>query len=422
MFKHVRALGVLASAAAMVMAASPSFASADKCSKLINGEILKMQSTFAKGFGKCNDAYRKDAAKPPTPAFSKAAPACQKELDKAFAAMNKEIDKLASNVPKTCTDADLIALGHLPTAAFGRRWAETQGVGSLQSAYEQALLGTQDWVNMLITMGNTGSCASCTKLSVAPCSETACKLSAGSGASVDLKGSPTIPVPLAGSSVLKVCDVSTLLSSAGGVLYVIGGPGRILDPAPVSAIATACTATLRSEGVIQCGAGPQKTNYVACVDHIATSTNVSGSTTSGDCTGDACAASSTDVEDAAITNGGPCIDLTNVAGTAGDAFINLVSRIELHAAGSDCLDQATNFGTPQNTALTTGTSQAKVLDADGSAGETIESTAKTGTPFDCATLKRGDGGPVKLVGAFGALNTLTDALLDSVTGFTLECE
>jgi hypothetical protein len=225
--------------------------------------------------------------------------------------------------------------------------------------------------------------------------------------------------------VLKVCDVSTLISSATGVLFVVGGPARILDPAPVGAIATACTATIASEGLIQCGAGAQKINYTTCVDHNTDgATNAAGATTSGDCSGDACLASDTDVEDPNVTNGGTCLDLTAVGGAAGDAYINLVSRIALHAAGSDCLDAPNTPGTPQNTALTTGQAQATVKNADDSANE-ASSAANSGSPFDCSTIKRGDGGAVKLVGAFPAINTLEPApgvLLDSVTGFTLECE
>jgi hypothetical protein len=429
MFKHVRVTGIVAGATVVMLAASPSFAAIDKCSKLINGEVLKMQATFAKGFSKCNDAYQKDAKKPPTPAFSKAAPACQKELTKDFATLDKETAKLASKVDgKTCIDADLIALGHLPTSTFGTRWAQTQGVGALQSAYEQLLQGQKDWQNILITLGDTGSCATCAKLATPPCNETSCKLGVpASEADVNLNGSPTIVVPLAGKTVLKVCDVSTLISSASGVLYVVGGPAKILDPAPVGAIATACTTTTASEGLIQCGSGASKINYTTCIDHnTGGATNQAGATSSGACTGGACAASTTDIEDPTVTNGGVCLALTAAGGSAGDAYINLVSRIALWDPGTDCVTgNIQSAGTPATTALTTGTAQATVKNADDSSGATIASTPITGSVFNCATLARGDGGAVKLVGAFPAVNTLQAApgvLLDSTTGFQLQCE
>jgi hypothetical protein len=434
MFKHVRVTGFLAGTAAVMLTASSSFADIGKCSKLIDGEVLKMQSTFAKAFGKCNDFYRKDAAKPPSPAFSKAAPSCQKQLDKAFATLDKETAKLASKVDgKTCIDADLLALGHLPTKTFGTRWAQTQGVGALQSAYEQQVQGTKDWVNNLKDMAPAG-CTTCDKLRTPPCSDLTCALvtgtsaPSGSFASVDLQGAPTIVVPLAGFNNAKVCDVSSLISSAAGVLYVVSGPSKSLAPAPVGAIATSCTTVIGAEGLIQCGSSPQKISYQSCTDHDTGGvTNVAGATSSGACSGDACAASMADREDSGVTNGGNCITLTSGSGSAGDAFINLTSRISIHDPGSDCLDDpnATDSGLATTTPLTTGSAQATVKNADGSTNS-INSTQTTGSPYDCATLKRGDGGTVTLVGAFPALNGLQPApgspLIDDVVGFQLQCQ
>jgi hypothetical protein len=439
MFKHVRATGVLAGAAAVMLTASPSLATIDKCSKLIDGENLKIQSTFAKAFGKCNDFYRKEVAKGAkkgVPAdLAKAGASCQKQLDKAFVKFDKETSKLASKVDgKTCIDADLLALGHLPTKTFGTRWAQTQGVGALQSAYEQQVQGTKDWVNMLKDMADAGSCPTCDKLRTPPCSDLTCALvtgtsaPSGSFASVDLQGAPTIVVPLAGFNNAKVCDVSSLISSAAGVLYVVSGPSKSLAPAPVGAIATSCTTVIGAEGLIQCGSSPQKISYQSCTDHDTGGvTNVAGATSSGACSGDACAASMADREDSGVTNGGNCITLTSGSGSAGDAFINLTSRISIHDPGSDCLDDpnATDSGLATTTPLTTGSAQATVKNADGSTNS-INSTQTTGSPYDCATLKRGDGGTVTLVGAFPALNGLQPApgspLIDDVVGFQLQCQ
>jgi hypothetical protein len=435
MFKHIRVTGVVVSTAAVMLAASPSLAAIRDCSKLINAEVIRIQSTFAKAFASCNDLYRRDAAAkvPASPAFSQAASGCQNRLDKAFAKFTAETGKLGAQggAGKTCTDGHLIALGHLqPTGIFGARWAKTQGVGALQSAYEQALQGAKDWGNMLITMGGTGGCATCAKLATPPCSETACKLAAASQASVDLAGylnTPTIQVPLSGSTVLKVCDMSTLISSTAGVLYVIGGPGKILDPAPVGAISTFCMATIASEGLILCSGGPPKINYTACIDHDARVSNKAGEKTAGTCTGDGCTASTADVQDPRIINGGICRTLTSTAGSAGDAFINMVWRIEQHDGSSDCLDPSFP-GVLQNTPLTTGTAQATVMNADYGSRTAASSNPITGSVFDCTTLKRGASGPVKLVGAFPGVNTLEfnggfyPTLYDGVIGFTLQCE
>jgi len=434
MFKHVRVIGVVANTTAVMLAASPSLAVLGNCSKLINTKVISIQSTFAKAFARCSDLYREDAEATVSvvPPFSKAASGCQTQLDKAFKRFTTETGKLAAKggAGKTCTDADLMALGHLSTGTFGARWAEAQGVGALQSAYEQALQVEKDWVNMLTAMGGTGSCATCATLATAPCSETACKLAAASQMWIDFGGGAVAQWPLAGSTVLKVCDVSTLISSTAGVLYVIGGPGKVLDPVQ-SVLGNFCMATIASEGVIQCGGGPQKINYTACMDRDAGASNKAGDKTAGACTGDSCTASTADLNAPGVINGGTCRTLSPTAGAAGDAFINMVWRIALHQPGSDCLDDPGHTWVPQNVPLTTGTTQVTVEHAVyGSASSTLNSTPITGAVFDCATLQRGAGGPVKLVGAFPGVNTplpcvecpATPAPIDTVIGFTLQCE
>jgi len=429
MFSYKRALGVVAGAATLAVMAAPSFAAIDKCSKLIDSEALKMSSAASKGFAKCVAAYRKDILKPPTPALSKAAAACEKENVKIFATLDAEVGKMAAQVPKTCTDADLIALGHLSSSAFGTRWAQWQAVSALQSAYDQELAANRDWVKILIDTGDTGSCASCKKLSVSPCQASPCTL--GASASDVILATFSINVPLSGVNALNVCDVSAIIGSATGVLFVTGQPGKNLAPAPVGSIATACVKTLAAEGIIQCGAGAQKTNYTTCQDHNTGGvTNLSGVTTSGACTGDTCAASQAndDANEAAgIINGGACIDITNVGGVAGDAFINLTSQINLAPSGNNCQDPSVQtVQNPAVTALTTGTAQATVKNADdgGSASE-IVSTPATGSPFSCTSLAAGQSPGVTLVGAYPSINALQPApgtFVDSAIGFTLKCE
>jgi len=425
----VRAITVVA---VCVLASAPAFASLKDCSKLIDGESGKMQSAALKSFQKCNDAYRKDVAKPPTPPFSKAAVDCEKALAKVLAAgsgsLSKSVAKLAGKAPKTCKDGDLIALGHLPTNTFGTAWADFQGIAALQSAYEQQLLTTRDWGTILLALGGTGSCPTCVKLNRAPCLENACKLS-GASAHVTLSGLPQIDLPLSGFTVLKICDRSQLLGSATSGLFVIGTPARILAPAPLASFATACVKTIAAEGLIQCGVGAQAINYTACQDHdTGGQPNIVGATTSGACSGDACLASSTDVKDATITNGGVCTDLTAVPGVAGDAFVYLTSQIGLAPADNDCTNETTftSIGTPQVTALTTGTAVATVKNADalGPAVQ-ISSVPDSGAAFTCTKIPGGTSPGVRLVGAFPAVNTLQvtpGQLVDSVTGFTLQCE
>jgi hypothetical protein len=423
---------VITAVVACVLVSAPAFASLKDCSKLIDGESGKMQSGTLKAFQKCNDAYRKDVIKPPTPPLAVAAAACEKALAKVLAAgsgsLSKSIAKLAGKTPKTCNDGDLMALGHLPTITFGSAWADFQGIAALQSAYEQQLMTTRDWANILLDLGGTNLCPSCVKLNRAPCLENACKLS-GASANVDLNGLPQIDVTLSGFTVLKICDRSQLLGSATSGLFVMSTPARILAPVPLGSFATACVKTIAAEGLIQCGVGAQAINYTACQDHdTGGQPNAVGAQTSGACSGDACLASATDVKDATITNGGVCTDLTAVPGVAGDAFVYLTSQIGLAPPANDCTNETTftSAGTPQITPLTTGTAVAAVKNADalGPAVQ-ISSATGAGVAFNCTTIPAGASPGVRLVGAFPAINTLEVApgqVVDSVTGFTLQCE
>ena len=437
MFNVKRVRGVVAGAFVTGLVASPSFAALDKCSKLIDGENLKMQSGVLKSFQKCNDLYRKDALKPPSPPFSKAAAGCESELTKkvlgATGVLSKEITKLSAQVPKTCTDADLIALGHLPTSTFGNRWAQLQGVDALQTAYEQQLITTRDWVNIMATLGRGGTCPSCVKLNRAPCQESSCKLTASS-ATVNLNGTSISVDPLQGANVLKFCDVSQLISSSSGVYFVLGSPGKALKPAAVGNINTACVKTLGAEGLVQCGIGAQQVSYTQCQDHSPSAPNQAGVGSSGACSGAVCLQTQTNAQSDPVDpaeapdklHGGTCITLSATGGSAGDAFINLSSQVGLDLPGGDCTDESkfTTLGTPQISPLTTGSAASTILNADDVSGAEIASDPASGTLFLCSQLAAGQMPNVKLVGAFPALNTLLigNVLADSVTGFILVCE
>jgi hypothetical protein len=236
-------------------------------------------------------------------------------------------------------------------------------------------------------------------------------------------------VPLEGSSVLNICDVSNIIGSASGVYFVTGQPGKVLGPAPVGTISTACVKTIGAEGLIQCGAGAQKTNYTTCQDHNTGGvSNGSGATTSGLCTGvcQASAPNTDPAEDSSIINGGACITLSNTGGTAGDAFINLTSQINLAPPGDTCTNPSTqDVQNPALTALTSGTAQAFVKNADDQGPDSeIASTPATGTGFNCAALQAGQSPGTSLVGAYPSVNALEPApgvILDSAIGFTLKC-
>lgn len=442
-------VGVVASAAALVLLSAPSYADLTKCATLIDGQNAKIQQAMVKHFQKCIDAYHKDLAKPPTPPFSKAAAACEKEIGKGIASggdVDKNVAKLISGFGKTCIEADLLSLGHLSHTLYGDNWARIQGTAGFHSAYEQALAGSRDFIQSLYDMGGSGSCPSCVKLQLPLCNEGSGPLAAGSGFTVLVGGLP-LAGTLTGTSVLKFCDNTASGTVPGGILpgvpadvfYVLGGPSKTLDPAPVGAIATACTRTLSAEGIVQCGSA-QHIDYTTCQDHLPSAANADGATASGGCTGQtSCQRTKPNSqqtivdpnEPASQLIGGACIKLSSSGGSAGDGFVNLTSQIGIHAlvSNDNCQNPTTltDHGLPNTTALTTGSAQASVLnqdpDAPGGPTPELDSAQVSGSPFVCSTLKWGKTSGTSLVGAFPAINTLQLAPggleLDSVTTFVL---
>ncbi len=218
--------GIMAAAAvgAVLVAASPAAAAVDKCTTAINTESVKMRTAAFKAFTKCHDAYWKDVQKPPPLAYSRAAKACERELGKLIGtrgALATSISRLVTGVPTTCTDSDLFSLGHLPSHDFGNRWAQFQAVAALQLAYEQMLGAMRQWPAILTTVGDTGACPTCERLTQPPCHEMSCRLT---GSSLEVyAASFSSNVPLSGAMVLKVCDASPMLSGADDVWFVLAG-------------------------------------------------------------------------------------------------------------------------------------------------------------------------------------------------------
>ncbi|HVO22532.1 MAG TPA: hypothetical protein VMW56_02775 [Candidatus Margulisiibacteriota bacterium] len=456
--------GVVAGAVALLLLSAPSYADLTKCATLIDGENAKMQAAMIKHFQKCIDGYHKDLAKvPKTGPFTAAAKVCDKELGKGIGSggdIDKEVTtKLIAGFTKnTCTESDLLALGHLSHKLYTDNWARLQGVSAFHSAYEQALAGSRDFIQGLIDMGKSASpgCPNCVKINHPLCNEMSSVLASSSQAVV-LVSVLNLTVPLSGTTVLKICDntVSGLVS--GGILpnipastfYVLGGPGKLLDPAPVgnggTALATACTRTIAAEGIIQCGSA-QRISYVTCQDHTPSTTNADGASASGGCTGqDSCARTKKNSEQSVVDPkdgppiaasdtliGGACIKTVSTAGVAGDGFVNLTSQIGLHrlVTNDNCQNPATldDAGLPATTSLTTGTAAAKVLNQDSEGGtpstNELDSDVVTGSIFNCATLNAGQTKGTHLVGAFPAINTLQLSgggdFLDSVTTFELD--
>ena len=397
-------------------------------------------------FQKCNDAYRKDIIKKVT-TLAGASKTCEKELGTIFTA-TKDVDKLVNTLNgklgKDCDEASLLALGHLSTVAFpGGRWSQFQGIAALQKAYEQQLLNTRDFVNVLINVGNKGSCPSCVKLNRPPCDNVGCTLGSAdpNKAHAVVKVSVlNLDVPLIGTSSLQICNVGANFPSMAGIDFVMGGPGKLLAPTSVPGLAAVCTRQIAAEGIIGCDASAKKINYSVCVDHMPTASNLAGATASGACTGQSvCAETKPNAEQDIVDTaeplteliGGACLKQDIQPGSAGDAFVNLTTQIGLHALVSfdDCRDPSTltSQGTPQTTALTTGTASSMVLNWDSNgttpSGDELDSDVVSGSKYDCNALKAGGSSGVTLAGAFASVNTLEvlGNILDSTTTFNLAC-
>lgn len=440
-------ISVAAGTAVVLAIVVPSHAAT--CSNTITNESIKIQNSLIKSFLKCNDAYRKDQTNKKgtgTPPFGVAGTACEKELTKKVfgptGVLLKEIAKLQSKVgaSATCKDADLLALGQLDNTNFPNRMSEGVGMTAFNLAYQEQADSTQDWGKMLQDMIDSGKCPSCAKLRTPPCVATTCNfLAAGqSQASVGLlsagPSTSEIPVPLIGISTLAICDASQILTGLAGAdnaLFVVGAPGKQVQPSTVLA-QRACVTQVSANGIIACSGSNNALAYTTCQDHNTGGVkNAAGATTSGDCSGDACQQSSADKDDATITNGGACFKGTKSAASEGDAFIFVTNQIRLSdAPGTDglfCTPDDT-YSVPETgaeaTPFTTRTADATVKNADNTA-DSID-TSGFGSPGikfpSCAKIRQGDmTGGAKLVGAFTALNTLTSAKLDSVTYFFLTC-
>lgn len=429
-------IGLAVGASALYATASFAATSGATCSKAIDVEAAKVQTAALKAFQACNDAYWKDAlGKTQPPTFSKAAPACDKQLSKLIATAGTEEGKIAAFSGAKCSDADLALLGHLTHGTFGDKWAQYQVIVAVQEAYEQQIGNVRNFVEQQVSLAAAAGCPTCAKFQYAPCYNTSCNYLGGSaGATVNLNGLPPIPVTLIGTAPLKMCDGSTLLPSTAGTLFVTGGTGKNIEPAAVGAIAFSCPVSIGAEGFVTCSGSAQKVSYTTCQDHHVPGPCLSGATSCGGCTGqDVCQASAVDKDDPTILNGGACIKSSVAAGVSGDAYVNNTTQIRVtntsDGPGGDGLyctpDDPSVPGVPATTPLTTGTASSIVHNVDDQTGTDLVSDPDTGTPFTCGKIPQGILSGAKLVGAFPAMNSTTVAPgvnLDDAIAFSLVCE
>src|SRR5262249_27418286 len=135
---------------AALLVAQPAWAALDKCQAAIEKNAGKLQASILKGIVKCVDGYQKNVVKAAgvpaavTAAIQTSATSCQGGLAKvpdastpiaAVAKTRAALDALTRPAKLTCSDSDLLGLGHIPTVAGGNHWSGLAVLGAIKEAY-----------------------------------------------------------------------------------------------------------------------------------------------------------------------------------------------------------------------------------------------------------------------------------------------
>lgn len=400
----------------------------DKCQKGIEGEASKLDKKLFSVLKKCKDAYRKAILKS-EPLAIKAAPTCANALGKvmtfpdpegksALAKTKAKLDKLTFPSRTKCTDENLVALGHLPTAALGDTWARLLMVQRIKAAFENQAAAIADTANIFSELAAAG-CTGCSAFAAPPCDRRVC-----SGTfdfeveNLGLSDSVNTLIPM------DMCSNSGIL---GSDMAIVGGQDVHLAAIDFGGGTgqTACVYARRIHGMRHGAASIWAAQDVkTCQDHI----NDDGN----ECPG-ICSTPQPDSQHAAI-NGGVCIDFSS-AGSAneGDSVLMANAQLALVCDGVGCApdtrgpdgipctadDTATAINFP--VALTTSSSQAQIADADNTDGASILSTLDTGTELDFTSGPGLDG---TLVGSLPGLHVIENSPspdADDVVRIEVDC-
>jgi len=401
-----------------LLVATPASAALDKCQAAIEKNAQKLQSSILKAFTKCTDGYQKTLVKGDP--LSAAGAACQGQLPKvtdvanpssAIAKTKVALDALITKL--TCSDTELITLGHMPTGIFGDRWARLVLLGALKGAYATENGAVAAFPTAIGEMADNG-CGECAKLVTPPCQTHACVLGAGTGATTTVLGLP-LPVALSGVQLFDFCEFPGVLSNEIAVLGT--SPARNFKPAAL-ATNTICSSTLRTASVINCAGGTVPTVSVStCQDSDLSD-------------GNECPAASATTfcqPDADATTGGSCVTLTAAAPAAGQSFTIATTSLRISTAvGGDLVpctpDDTYVDAKPATVPVTTATAQAQVLDYGNANGNTQSAGPVTGVPApSCAQLRSSNISSGTLVTAFPNADIVGSPLGDTVTALSLVC-
>lgn len=422
----VGALGVVA-------LAGSAHANLGKCQAGIEKNSDKLRGSIWKALAKCKDGYQTAVAKGDA-LNVKAGPVCQTGLAKAIdaanplSAMAKTKVLLDALVPATCTDQDLLTLGHLPSGTFGDHWSRWLLLAALKAAYEEQVSFVGPTANIFQALGTNG-CALCALLGRPPCQRSSCALAPGDGAAPlanseaetkVLNGALTVQVGLSGELITEGCIWPGLTT---GEIATIGGPSVSINPGTVLGN-TACTLTIRSGGFTNCGAGGiQNVSVSTCQD---SRLNDAGG---NECPGFLGAGFLCQADPDANT-GGACAKFTVAAGTPGNSIALATSQIRVVAPGQEgpdgvacTVDDTAPPTAPNTIPITTGTARADTFDAGNTDGNQITEGPVAGAPGPgCAQLQAGTLTGLTLVGAFPGADTVGAVLQDTVTVTRLQCQ
>jgi hypothetical protein len=420
--------GTLVAAAliGVLLAGTPARADIVKCQAGIEKNGSKLAASIWKTLGKCKDGYQKAVAK--AEALNvKAGPGCNAGLGKvadmslatgALAKTKAALDTLVTI--GTCTNEDLLRLGHLPAGIFGDLWSKWVCLAAIKSAYEQqvSLVGLTPQIFIEL---NANGCPLCARFARPPCARASCELGGSTGAKTSivlLNEPPNAPqnVPISGELITDGCTFPGLTTNETAT---VGGPSIGLNPTSVLGT-NVCTNTIRSEGFTSCSGGSAMPNvsYVSCQD---------SDTTDGDECATFLGGSPLCLGSPGTNTGGVCTNFTTSAATTGSSFALATTQLLLPtAAGGDGVfctaDDTVVVTAPTTIPITTGSATTNLLDANDTNGNTKTIGPITGNPGpSCAQNQAGNLSGLKLVGAFPAADTVGTALEDTLSTTTLEC-
>lgn len=427
----IAAFGVTA-----VLVAQPAWAALDKCQAAIEKNAGKFQASVLKALVKCVDGYQKNVVKAGadptavTAAIQTSATGCQGGLAKvsdtsnATAAISKTLvalNALTNPAKLTCSDTELLGLGHFPTGVGSDHWARLALLGAIKEAYatENAEVGI--FAKAMIDMAGAATpCTECAKFAAPPCQTHACVLGGATGATTVALGAP-IAVSLTGVQLFDFCEFPGVLTNEIGVLGT--NPARNFKPStlppPLNTI-TVCSSTLRTESIVNCTGGTMPTVTVStCQDSdLADGNECPAASATNFCQPD-------DTTSTPQGTGGACVGLTTSAPAAGRSFAIATTTIRLSTAdGVSCTpdDTYTSPPAPSTIPVTSASATATVLDYNNALGTDVTIGPISGSAGpSCAQLRSSNISSGSLVTAFPSADTTGSPLGDTVTSLTLAC-